>query len=68
MGAELQAAMGGMNPFGGGMGRPMAPPPGFYNMSGPGAGKTTKGAKNKKDKRKQAAKARKANRKKRKKK
>ena len=68
MGAELQAAMGGMNPFGGGMGRPMAPPPGYYNMGAPGAGKAAKNTKNKKDKRKQAAKARKANRKKRKKK
>ena len=67
MGAELQAAMGGMNPFGGGMGRPMAPPSGYYNMGGPGAG-PGKNQKAKKDKRKQAAKARKNNRKKRKKK
>jgi signal recognition particle subunit SRP54 len=63
MPGDMSAMFGGMNPFGPGGNKPLAPPPGYYSTTsvGAGGGRAQKG---KKDKRKQQKKARKKNRKK----
>ncbi len=55
---DMSALFGGMNPFGAGGQRPLAPPPGYYAVSG-----SSKSDKNKKAKRKAQKNARKKNKK-----
>jgi signal recognition particle subunit SRP54 len=59
---DMSALFGGMNPFGAGGSKPLAPPSGYYATTSVGAG-SKKANKNKKNKRKQQKAARKKNKK-----